>query len=245
MYSFPTSAPDEPNLPASRNARCDVFIKFGGSILNDDRSTAALVSHIAALAKLRRIVILPGGGHAVKRIKATHSQYSGDFHTCWRAAVLCIDVNAGMLAAYSKLFTVVSSVGEISACFASGNIAILAPSQAILNSLKLLPDWQPTTDSMGLYFAGQLQAKRYVIISDVHGIYEAKPASETNQPPLPGVTADELERLVSSKLDPLFPSYFRSYPISTFVVNGRYPERVDLAILGEETIGTKILLSRD
>jgi len=61
------------------------------------------------------------------------------------------------------------------ACFEAGRIAVLAPAGAILNSLCFVPDWLVTTDSMGLRFANELGAARYVIVSDVHGIYELKP----------------------------------------------------------------------
>ena len=236
------SVVEHPGFQVTRGERlCEVFVKLGGSILDDDVATDELASYLTKVARSHRVVILPGGGHVVKRIKAVHKEHDGDFHDCWRAAVLCVDVNAGILAAYSRSFSVVSSAADICACFATGNIAVFAPAVAILNSLDLLPAWQPTTDSMGLYFANLLGAQRYVIVSDVHGIYHDKPAVGTRLPPLSRLTVEELERLPSSKLDPVFPAYFRRYALPTVVVNGRHPERVCAAIRGESTIGTEIV----
>ena len=232
-----------PNSLTARSSRlCDVFIKLGGSVLDDEAATAAVAARVVTLSRSHRILILPGGGRVVKRIKATHRDNASDFHTCWRAAVLCVDVNAGILAAYSKSFAVVSSAGEMSACFGAGRVAVFAPAGVILNSLELMPDWQPTTDSMGLYFASTLGARRYVIVSDVHGIYEDKPPIGTHLPPISRLTVEELERLPSSKLDPQFPAYFRRYALPTVVVNGRHPERVAAAIRGEPTTGTEIVM---
>lgn len=245
-HGIPTSVSEQlSSYVASDDSLCDVFIKLGGSILDDDTTTAELASHLATLGRQHRVLILPGGGHVVKRIKAAHKRHGSDFHSCWRAAVLCVDVNAGILAAYSKCFAVVSSAEDIRGCFAAGNIAVFAPAVAILNSLDLLPAWQPTTDSMGLYFASIVGARRYVIVSDVHGIYNDKPPAGTRLPPISRLTVEQLARLPSSKLDPVFPAYFRRYPLPTVIVNGRHPDRVCAAIRGEATVGTEIVLPQE
>jgi aspartokinase-like uncharacterized kinase len=223
---------------------CDVFLKIGGSILDKDALTSELMPYIAALSREQRIVILPGGGQAVKRIKANQQRHAVDFHNAWIPAVLNLDVNAGILASYSRIFTVVSCAEEMAACFDSGNVAIFAAAQAVFHSLNLTPDFQATTDSMGLYFARTLGAHRYVIISDVDGIYEERPKEGTAAPAIPRLTLEQLERLPSSKLDPSFPEYFRRYPIPTLIVNGKKPDRVTSAIRGDPTLGTEIVVTR-
>src|ERR1700733_7122294 len=89
------------NTYASRGGRglqlqlCDVFLKIGGSILDKDNLTSELIPHITALSREKRIVLLPGGGKAVKRIKSNQQRHDIDFHSAWITAVLCLDVNAG------------------------------------------------------------------------------------------------------------------------------------------------------
>src|SRR5262245_21408759 len=113
---------------------CDVFVKLGGSILDEETSTAALVPQLTALSREYRISILTGGGQTVKRIKANQMSHSTDFHGCWKAGVLCLEVNANLLASYSRTFSVVSCAADLLTCFESGRIAILAPAGAILSS---------------------------------------------------------------------------------------------------------------
>jgi aspartokinase-like uncharacterized kinase len=221
---------------------CDVFLKIGGSILDKDALTSDLVPHITGLSRERRIVILPGGGQAVKRIKANQQRYDIEFHSSWISAVLCLDVNAGILASYSRRFTAASSAEEIAACVESGNVAVFAAAGAVFNSLNLTPDFRATTDSMGLYFATAFGARRYVIVSDVDGIYEDKPEEGRCGKPIAHLTLGQLERLPSSKLDPSFPEYFRRYPLPTLIVSGRHPCRVSAAIRGDPTIGTEIAI---
>jgi 5-(aminomethyl)-3-furanmethanol phosphate kinase len=222
---------------------CDVFVKFGGSVLDQHAATAALVPHITRLADKQRIVILTGGGQTVKRIKANQRSLGTPFYSCWRAGVLCLEVNAHLLASYSTQFKVVSSLADIAACFAAGHIGVFAPLGAMVNSLSLVPDWEETTDSIGLHFANALAARHYVIVSDVDGIYEQRPGEISGASPIPRLNVDELERLPSSKLDSAFPRYFRRQGLPTVIVNGRHPDRVSAAIRGEPTIGTRIDLN--
>jgi len=224
----------------SGTSQCDVFMKIGGSILDQDALTAELVPHIAALASQYRIMILTGGGQVVKRIKAAQRKYGTDFKSCWIPAVLNLDVNAGILAAYSPRFKTVASAQDMSTCFEAGCVAVFAAANAVFNSLYLKPDFTATTDSMGLYFARTLGARRYVIVTDVDGIYADRPTGNTWGAPIPRITPEELSRLPSSKLDPTFPDYFRRFSIPTRVVNGRHPTRVAAAIRGEPFLGTEI-----
>ncbi len=225
--------------PASTDL-CDVFMKIGGSILDDDAKTAALLPAITDLASQYRILILTGGGQVVRRFKANYTRFGSDFHSCWRAAVLYLDVHAGILCSYSPGLAVASSASEFVACYERGKAVAFAPATAILNNPCIAPDWMPTTDSMGLYFAKSLGARRYVIVSDVNGIYERRPERGTTTAPIPFLNIETLERLPSSKLDPVFPDYFRRYAVPTIVVNGEHPARVAAAIRGQHTVGTVI-----
>jgi aspartokinase-like uncharacterized kinase len=228
---------------SERRDLCDAFVKIGGSILDHEAATAALVPTIIELAARYRIILLPGGGQTAKRIKANQRKQQTHFYDCWKAGVNCLEVNAHLLASYSRSFTVVTSLADMTACFELGNIAVFAPAGAIVSSLDLLPNWQVTTDSMGLYFASVLGARHYVIVSDVHGIYARAPQESTCGLAIPELTVAELERLPSSKLDPSFPAYFRRYPVPTVIVNGQHPSRVSAAIAGDRTVGTRILPS--
>lgn len=243
MRSSREVVPDEAQVQSEQSGSCDVFVKLGGSILDQDAATTALIPHITALAGKHRILVLNGGGRTVKRIKANQRAHGTHFYSCWRAGVLCLEVNAHLLASYSPRFTVVSALTEIADCFASGNVAVFAPLGAMVNSLSLVPDWEETTDSIGLHFAKTLGARRYVIVSDVDGMYERRPGVTEFETPIAHLSVDELERLPSSKLDSAFPRYFRRQGIPTVIVNGRHPDRVGAAIRGDPTIGTRIDLT--
>lgn len=238
---IPTSAQFEHRGGRGINDRlCDVFLKIGGSILDQDDLTEELILHLATLSRERRILILPGGGRVVKRIKTNQRRHNTDFYGCWIPAVLNLDVNAGIIASYSKDVAVASSAEEIAGCFETGKVAVFAATGAVFNSLHLTPDFQTTTDSMGLYFARAFGATRYVIVSDVDGMYSGRPTDGAWGELIERLTLEELERLPSSKLDPSFPEYFRRYPVPTLIVNGKHPTRVSAAIRGDRTVGTQI-----
>lgn len=249
LHSPEPSSDSQGVWPGHRNL-CEVLVKIGGSILDHDDLTAALVPAITALARQHRIVILTGGGQAAKRIKANQSKHGAEFYRFWRATGLFPEVNAYLLASYSPTFGIASCAAEITACLDTGQIAVFAPAGAILNSLYFLPDWLVTTDSFGLYFAKQSGARRYVIVSDVDGIYERRPHSTSSNSTSPHSTShgtpithlglEELEQLPSSKLDRGFVDYYRRFPLPTSIVNGHFPDRVTAAIRGSPTLGTQI-----
>jgi aspartokinase-like uncharacterized kinase len=241
MFQTPESNSECPRAwPEHRNL-CDIFVKVGGSILDHDELTTALVPSITALAPQYRILVLAGGGQAVKRIKANQTRHGEEFYRFWRGAGLFPEANAWLLASYSTTFTVVSCAAEITACFETGHIAVFAPAGAILNSLYFLPDWLVTMDSIGLHFAKHSGAHRYVIVSDVDGIYDRRPAEILRDAPISRLSPGELERLPSSKLDRGFCDYYRRFPVPTFIVNGKHPDRVRAAICGAPTLGTEIV----
>lgn len=221
---------------------CDVFIKVGGSIMDDALATTALVPHIVALAEHCRIVVMAGGGRISKRIKANQRAAHTDFLPCWRGATASLDTNAILFASHSPRCVVTQCVAEMSRCLDEGKVAVFAAAEAIFRSLVIKPDFEVTTDSMGLYFAKVLNASRYIIVSNVDGVFEHNPDPETLDMPFLRLSVDELEKLPSSKLDNLFPQWFRTYTLPTFVVNGKYPPRVSAAIQGKATLGTEIVL---
>lgn len=220
---------------------CDVFVKVGGSILDNIHHTAALAEMLVSLPKGQRIVILPGGGQVAKRIKLNQRSKVSDFQWSWRAATLALDVNAGLLASYSSQFEVSNCVAQIATAHALGKLPIFAPADSLFSSLWFSPNWIVTTDTMGLYFANLMGAKRYVIVTDVDGVCERAPLKDVSVAPIARLTVGDLERLPSSKLDDAFPAYFRRHPIMTLVVNGKHPNRVAAAVSGSRTLGTEIL----
>lgn len=230
-------------IPQGHRSLCEVFVKIGGSILDHEAATASLVPAITSSGSQHRIIVLTGGGQAAKRVKANQIKNGGDFYQFWRATGLFPEVNAYLLASYSNAFKVVRCAAEIQSCLIAGNIAVFAPADAILSSLYFLPDWLVTTDSMGLYFAKQSGANRYVVVSDVDGIYGSDPTKGARGSVIARMTADDLEQLPSSKLDAGFLHYYRRFPLPTYIVNGHHPDRVTAAIRGAHTIGTEIVAS--
>jgi 5-(aminomethyl)-3-furanmethanol phosphate kinase len=226
----------------SRPDVCDVFIKVGGSILDNITDTTNLIPCLVDLSKKYRIVAMTGGGRVAKRIVANQRKHGSDFMRSWKSGITSLDVHAGLLGSHSPQFSVGTYVSAIREILAQGKMAILAPAAKIVSDFVLVPDFEVTTDSMGLYFAALFGAARYVIVSDVDGIYERAPISETIGDPMPFLRLDDMGRLSSSKLDPAFPVYFRRFPMPAIVVNGKHPDRVGNAICGKPTIGTQIVL---
>jgi aspartokinase-like uncharacterized kinase len=178
----------------------------------------------------------------VKRIKANQRGAECELLPAWRAATLALDVNAGLLASHSPNFELSSCVAHIAAALDSGKIPIFAPATALFGSLWFQPNWTVTTDTMGLHFAHLLGARRYVIVTDVDGVFESEPRPDVNARLMARISVGKLEKLSSSKLDAAFPAYFRRHPISTTIVNGKHPDRVCDAVWGRRVVGTQVMI---
>lgn len=224
---------------------CDVFIKVGGSVMDDALVATALVPHIVALADDYRIVVMTGGGRMSKRIKANQRANHTDFLPCWRGATASLDINAALFASHSTRCGLAHCRDDIARCLDAGKVAVFAAAETIFRNLVITPDFELTTDSMGLYFAKTLRAPRYVIVSNVDGVFDCDPEPDTIKAPFSRLNVQELERLPSSKLDSQFPEWFRRYRVPTWVVNGKYPSRVSACIQGKATLGTEIVLEQE
>src|ERR1700722_16666905 len=92
---------------------CDVFVKVGGSVLDDPGFTAGLIPVFVELSRQHRIVAMTGGGRGGKPLVSNQRTMASDFLPSWKGGITSLDVHAGLLASYSPAFAVVTSVYEI------------------------------------------------------------------------------------------------------------------------------------
>ena len=221
-----TNAPDSP-----------IFLKIGGSILDDLESTKALIDAIVDVDTRRPIVLMAGGGRTVKKLKSHQQQLQMDFHGCWHAGIKQIEFQSHVLSAYSSRLELVSTLRDGTHAHNQGSIPIFSPGSFIVEREPFEHSWDITTDSMSVFFAAEFGCGRLLIVTDVDGIY-----SGSSQCIFEELSLTQLATLPSSKTDPFFPRYLERYPVDVTVLNGLCPDRVQGALRGKQVIGTRVTI---
>jgi aspartokinase-like uncharacterized kinase len=159
----------------------DVFVKIGGSVLDDLIATKSLMDALLAVADNVAVVALPGGGAAAKRMKQAQRDLQLRFETCWLTGFKIVDTNALFLSSFSSKLHYAASMQAVRP--QAGRLTILSPYEFARSDPTFERSWDITTDSMGCYFAHTLGATRYVIVTNVDGIFDFRgPAGTPPQP---------------------------------------------------------------
>jgi aspartokinase-like uncharacterized kinase len=208
----------------------DAVVKLGGSLLGE-RSLPSLLGTLGGLAKTERLVVVPGGGpfaNAVRRASAFHDPGADAAH--WMA-ILAMDQHAHLLTGLLPAARLVVDLSEIAATTGERRLAVLAPF-AWLRAADALPHgWEVTSDSIAAWVAGQLAARRLVLLKAVEGVAgvdgDLLPEGDPRSATLAGI------------LDEYFP---RALPpgIECWILSGRHPERLGELLRSGRARGTRV-----
>ena len=121
----------------------------------------------------------------------------------------------------------------------SGSAPVLLPSHWFFESEPLPHSWAVTSDSIAAWVAGQLKAPRLILLKDIDGLFSV------------GETMGEFEELVTQMsvdqlhaqpggVDENLASILAMLDLETWVINGRYPQRLAELLDTRSTLGTCI-----
>jgi len=146
------------------STKVDAVVKLGGSLLAHPTHFQPMLDALAEAATRRRLVIVPGGGtfaDAVRVVDATIGL--GDDAAHWMA-VLAMDQFAYLVASRIPRGVVVRDERQIGAAIRASRVPVLAPSRWLQEVDPLPHTWTVTSDSISAWAAGQLGARRLVLI---------------------------------------------------------------------------------
>jgi hypothetical protein len=142
----------------------DVVIKLGGGVLAHVEHLGATLDAIAARARDRRVLIVPGGGpfaDAVREVDRRHALSPEASH--WMA-ILGMDQYAHVIASRVQGAAIAETVDDIARALASGHVPVLAPSRWLRVVDPLPHSWDVTSDSIAAWVAGQVGARDLMLI---------------------------------------------------------------------------------
>jgi dihydroneopterin aldolase len=148
-------------LPAASRP---VVVKLGGSVVR----SAELHAWLDAIAYARTaIVVVPGGGALAAEVRACQSQLGFGDRAAHRMALLAMDQLAWAVAGLRPGFTVGATEPELRAALERGSVAVWAPYALVTERSDLEESWRLTSDSLALWLAGRIGAKRCYLIKSI------------------------------------------------------------------------------
>jgi aspartokinase-like uncharacterized kinase len=119
---------------------------------------------------------------------------------------------------------------------------IFLPSEYMFRENPLPHSWNVTSDSIAAYIAHKINAKKVILVKDVDGIFTSDPKRSKKAKLIRKISAKEL-LIIKKKtcVDSFLPKILLKCKFPCYIVNGKYPKRIEKIFDEEETICTEIL----
>lgn len=207
--------------------RWDAVVKVSGSLYTSP-SLPALMRALAATARRRRLLVVPGGGPFADAVREAWRRHRLSEAGAHRMALLGMDQLGLLLCDLEPAASPVRTLEEGARAARSGRLPVLLAARLAAAARGLPARWSVTSDSVSAWVAARAGAPRLVLLKSV----DAVAGSGRQRPLLPARLA------ASGVVDASFPDLLPP-TIDCWVVNGRFPSRVGEFFEGEALAGRK------
>jgi aspartokinase-like uncharacterized kinase len=219
----------------------EAVIKIGGSLAEEPERLKALCCKLSELAKKHLIVVVPGGARFADVVRDFDSRFRLSSGISHRMAILGMDQFGLLLSQFIPDSCATYVLDDVKQFSEIGVVPIFLPSRLMFNEDPLENSWDVTSDSIAAYVAIRLGAKKVVLATDVDGIFTGDIEKQTGLKFLQRLSAAELLKLNQrTSVDRFLPKLLLKAQINCYVVNGKYPERLEAVLTGHETTSTLI-----
>lgn len=139
-------------------------VKVGGAAFRGPHALAPLAEALATAGRDLPILVVPGGGGFADRVREIDREFGLTDSAAHWMAVAAMDQSAFLLADQIRGATIVTGLGSISTAIEGGRIPVLAPSTWLAACDPLPHSWDVTSDSIAAWMAGQVGARRLVLV---------------------------------------------------------------------------------
>ncbi|NDV19442.1 hypothetical protein GO013_08435 [Pseudodesulfovibrio sp. JC047] len=221
-------------------------LKIGGSQTRHDR-LMALCAMLGEMGARQPLLVVPGGGDFADAVRRCNERYPLSETAAHWMAILAMDQYGHVLADLIPGSRIVRSLSEVQAVTRAGRVPVLLPHDWMRADDPLPHSWDVTSDSIAAWVAQQAQAHRLILVKDVDGLYETFPPS-SDTAFLTHISVDRVNG--NGGVDRFLAGLLEKATCATWVVNGRFPERVAQLLETGTARGTRICpnqagLSRD
>jgi len=217
------------------------IVKVGGSLALYSEKLRNLCVKLNEVSKNHRLIVLPGGGEFADTVRNLDARFKLSSTVSHRMAILGMDQYGFLLSDLLPHSVIINKPENAQRILDLGKLPVFLPSHFLFSEDPLENSWDVTSDSIAVYFAGQLHASRVVLVTDVNGVYTCDPKKFSDAKLISKLSVDELLNMnMKTSVDKFLPKLLSQLPIECFVVNGLYPDRIESILKGQDTVCTII-----
>jgi aspartokinase-like uncharacterized kinase len=219
----------------------DAVIKVGGSLAEDPERLKALCRKLSELAKKYAVIVVPGGGRFADVVRDFEQRFALSSGVSHRMAILGMDQFGLLLSDImpnSHLFYRLENAKEF---LEAKTVPIFLPSHLMFQEDPLENSWDVTSDSIAAYIAGRVHARKVILVTDVDGVFTKDPKKNGDATLIERMPAKKLLTMNHrTSIDRFLPKLLLEAQIDCYVVNGKYPARIEAILAGQRTTCTVI-----
>lgn len=213
-----------------------IVIKVGGSLADVAKP---LLEALFKLIKKYSILIVPGGWKFADLVKEIDKKYKLPLEIAHKMAILGMEQYGLFLSGLSPYTRTTIALKEAEQI--TDRLPIFLPMKIALMA-NFQPSWDVTSDTIAAYIAKLFKADKFIIATDVDGIFSSDPKVNRTAQLISKITANELlSWCKKTSIDKMLPKFLLEEKMSCWVVNGKYPKRLTAIIYGKNTIATEIV----
>ncbi len=219
----------------------DAVVKIGGSLTEDPDRLRALCRKLGELAKKYAFIVVPGGGSFSDVVRDFDRRFALSSDISHKMAILAMDQFGLLLLDFVPDSCVIHRLEDAEDFSEAPNTPIFLPSQLMFQEDPLENSWDVTSDSIAAYVAGRVHARKLVLVTDVDGVFTSDPKTHSDAVLIEQLSAEELLKLKQrTSVDRFLPKLLLDAGFGCYVVNGKYPGRVEAVLAGKQATCTYI-----
>jgi aspartokinase-like uncharacterized kinase len=220
----------------------DAVIKVGGSLAETPEVLRDVCNKLSELAEKYTITIVPGGGRFADVVRDFDQRFSVLPEVAHHMAILGMDQFGLLLSAITPGSIAARKLNDLEKITTEGKVPIFLPFNTMLDEDPLPNSWDVTSDSIAAYVAKRLGAAKLMLVTDVDGIFTKDPKKNADAALMQEVSAAELLKLDRrTSVDQFLPRLISEARLDCYIVNGKYPTRINRVLEGQRTICTRIV----
>ena len=148
--------------------RVDTIVKVGGALVRAPGALDSVVHALeSAVARGASVAVVPGGGPFANAVRDVDTSLGVGADAAHWMAILAMDQHALLIASRTPHARVVEHPAEVTGALVHGRLPVLAPYRWLRARDPLPHTWDVTSDSIAAWVAGELEARRLVLVKPV------------------------------------------------------------------------------